>query len=404
VLEELCLIEFIPEVVRLELCEALEMELDKTLVGVDALFVELEILLDELELKVFFVEVDTLRLDTEPLGEELTTSLVELGIILLEVEAIFVATGGFVLELDPFLPELKTVFVELELFSVELDDTLVALDGFLEELESTFVDVDARFTELEVLLVGLLDLELVVFFVEPEDARLVSLEPRVGFTRPDELETLLDDVTLCFEDDVCLELADPFSDTVPFVEVVGCWEAFSLTVQIGDPSVTEVFLLEVAFFVEVLTIRPLLVTRAVLLLFDELLLDDFCVGRNEVDNARRGNIIFLEVEDPDGDDWSSKENSAADWSTEDPGNQPSSLCVSSWLWSMLERNDTGMSTIGTNFLNTSNRESFLAPDASTSECLRRVGWTWSLEDWTGESSVATPDKDDKMRPPDSATP
>jgi hypothetical protein len=61
-------------------------------------------------------------------------------------------------------------------------------------------------------------------------------------------------------------------------------------------------LLEVAFFVEVLTIRPLLVTRAVLLLFDELLLDDFCVGRNEVDNARRGNIIFLEVEDPDGDD------------------------------------------------------------------------------------------------------
>jgi hypothetical protein len=158
-----------------------------------------------------------------------------------------------------------------------------------------------------------------------------------------------------------------------------------LIVQIGDPSITELFLLELAFFVDVLTIRPLLVTRAVLLHLDELLLDDFCVGRIDVDNARRGNMIFLEVEDPDGPDRAFKGDSPAVWYAEDSGNHSSPLlCVSSWLWSLLERNGTGMS-IGRNFLNVSNRESFLAPDGSTSECLRRDGWAWSLVDWTGVS-------------------
>jgi hypothetical protein len=214
------LIEFTPEIVRLELCEAFKTELDETFVGVDADFVELEILCDELELEGFFVEVDALRLEPETLAEELTTFLVELGILLLEVEAIFVAIDGFALELDPFSPELETVFVEPELFLVELDDIVGALDGFLEELESTFVDVNARLTELEILLVGLIDLELVVFFVELEAARLASAELRVGLVSCDELETLLDDLTLCVEDVVCLELEDPFPDADSFVEVV----------------------------------------------------------------------------------------------------------------------------------------------------------------------------------------
>lgn len=86
-----------------------------------------------------------------------------------------------------------------------------------------------------------------------------------------------------------------------------------MIVQIGDPSVTEILLLELAFFVDGLTIRPLLVTRAVLLLLVELLLDDFCVGRKDVDNARRGNMIFLEAKDPDGEDWVFKGDSSAVW-------------------------------------------------------------------------------------------
>ena len=51
--------------------------------------------------------------------------------------------------------------------------------------------------------------------------------------------------------------------------------------------------------VDVFTIRPLLVTRAVLLVFDELLLADRCDRRVTVDNARRGNTIVFEVEDLD---------------------------------------------------------------------------------------------------------
>jgi hypothetical protein len=287
---------------------------------------------------------------------------------------------------------------------VEVDGSLVALGGLLEELESTFVDVDARFTE-EAPLADLLDFELVVFLVELEAVKLVRSELRVGCVSRDELETLLDDLTLCLEDAVCLELEDPLSGTDPFVEVVGRWEIWSLVVQIGAPSVTEVFLLETTFFVDVLTIRPLLVTRAVLVLFDELLLDDFCVGRDEVDNARRGNMILREVEDPDGDDWSSKGSCPAVLSTSDSGNQSSSLlCVSPWLWPLLERNGTGISTIGTNFLKTSNRESFLAPDTSTSECFRRDDRAWSLVDWAGASWATTPVKDVRIRPPDRATP
>jgi hypothetical protein len=57
-------------------------------------------------------------------------------------------------------------------------------------------------------------------------------------------------------------------------------------------------LVELVFCVDVLTIRPLLVTLPELLLFEEPLLDDLCVKRDDTDNARRGNISVLEVEVP----------------------------------------------------------------------------------------------------------
>jgi hypothetical protein len=327
VLGELCLIRLTPEIVRLEICEAAGAELEERFVALDNLPEELEIALEELdilfvelegllvELEVFFVEVDALRLDSETLVDELTTFLVELGTSLPEVRAILVATDGFMLELDTFLPELESLFVELELFRMELDGILVALDGFLEELESAFVEVDACFTELGVPLLALLELELAVFLVELEDVELVSSEPRVDFVSCDELETLLDGLTLCTEGTVCFELEKPLLGVGPFVDVVDSWEVVFLLVQTGDPSVTEIFLLELVFRVDVLTILPLLVNLAVLLLFDELLLNDFSVGRDDVDNARRGNMIFLEVGGPGGDDWSFKGDSPAVWST-----------------------------------------------------------------------------------------
>lgn len=44
-------------------------------------------------------------------------------------------------------------------------------------------------------------------------------------------------------------------------------------------------------------IRPLLVTRAVLLFFEEIWLDDLRIKGFAVDNARRGNAIVFEVKD-----------------------------------------------------------------------------------------------------------
>lgn len=62
-------------------------------------------------------------------------------------------------------------------------------------------------------------------------------------------------------------------------------------VKKGAPRITDM-----VFLVDVLTIRPLLATRAVLLVFDEPLLADLCAT---VDNARRGNTSVFEVEDLD---------------------------------------------------------------------------------------------------------
>jgi hypothetical protein len=326
--EGLCLIEFAPEVVLLELCEAFETELEGSLV-------ELEI---------------------------------------------FVELASFCEKLKPLLRE--------------LDDVLA------------LVEVDARFTELEALLLGLLDSELVVPFVELEATRLVSFEPRIGLMSRDELEALLEAWPAFTEDKACLELEELLLELDPCVDVVGRVEVVFRLVDFerGAPRITEAFLVELAFCVDALTIRPLLVTRAVLLLFDELLLDALCVGRVDTDNARRGNIIVFE-EVPGDRSWSSK-NASEFWSVEDSGNQPSSLLCAfgSGIWSLLSRNGSGMSTAGTNFLSTSNTESFLATGASTSECLRRDGWTRSLAVWMIVSCVAAPDKDDRMRPPDRAAP
>lgn len=218
VLAELCFTTFDPDVNLIELCDARKLELGGNFVELtslcvepedfpvklEAVFVELEILIVVLEIS--FIELDALFDVPETLVGELTTFLLEPGTTLLEVEAIFVATDAFVLELVTFLLELESLFVLFELFRVELDEILGALDGFLEVLESTFVDVDARFTELGILLVGIVDLELEIFLVELEDPKLVRLEPRVGFVIRDELEVLLDGLTLLADDAVCFEL------------------------------------------------------------------------------------------------------------------------------------------------------------------------------------------------------
>lgn len=65
-------------------------------------------------------------------------------------------------------------------------------------------------------------------------------------------------------------------------------------VKRGAPRITETI-----FLVDVLTIRPLLDTRLVLLVFDELLLAALCIECVAVDNARRGNTNVFEVEDLD---------------------------------------------------------------------------------------------------------
>lgn len=69
---------------------------------------------------------------------------------------------------------------------------------------------------------------------------------------------------------------------------------FVREVKRGAPRITET-----VFLIDVLTIRPLLVTRLVLLVFDEPLLADFCVECVAVDNARRGNTSVFEVENLD---------------------------------------------------------------------------------------------------------
>jgi hypothetical protein len=200
---------------------------------------------------------------------------------LLEVEAIFVPIEGL-------MPELASFCEELKLLLRELDDVLA------------LVEVDARFTELEALLLGLLNPELVVLFAELEATELVSFEPRIGLVSRDELEALLDLSTNSAEDDAFLELEDPLLELDACVDVAGRVEVVVWLVDFerGAPRIAETFLVELAFCVDVLTIRPLLATLAVLLLFDGLLLDDFCVKRDDTDNARRGNIIVLEVEVP----------------------------------------------------------------------------------------------------------
>lgn len=236
------------------------------------------------------VELEALYTAPETLDRELTAFLVELGTSILEVEANFVAIVGFVVEL--FLSEPESTFVELELFPAELDDFLVAVEGLLVELESTFVEVDARFTEL----VGVLGLELVDLLAELDTTRLVGLEPRIGLMSRDEVEALLDVLATLTEDVGRFEPEDPLLEPDLCVDVAGRWEVVFWLVDFerGAPRITEA-----AFCVNVFVIRPLLVTRAVLLFFDELLRTRPCVRRVAEVNARRGNIIVLEVEDPD---------------------------------------------------------------------------------------------------------
>jgi hypothetical protein len=351
------------------------------------------------ELEALIVELEALYTGPETFDKELTTFVVGLGILMLEVEANFVAIDGFVVEL--FLSEPESTFVELELFPAELDGFLVAVEGLLVELESTFVEVDARFTELEARLV--LELELVDLLAELETIRLVGLEPRIGLMSRDEVEALLDVLAILTEDVERFELEGPWLEPDLCVDVVGRWEVVFWLVDFerGAPRITEA-----AFCVDVFVIRPLLVTRTVLLFFAELLLIELCVRRVTVVNARRGNIIVLEVENSDDMGRFSRKCSSESSSIGDSEDQspPVPCHFLSGIWLLLERNGDGISGTGTNFLSIPITESFLAPDASNSERLRTDGWAWSLTDWVAVSWVAAPDRDDSKRPPDRATP